>query len=107
MQYLRSEEEMAELLKRREVVEEEIEEVGLRKAWSQKHKATATETATAAAVAVFNAVTTTAAAAAAAAAELGGERIEEEVTFEETIDLENGKGMSSFLSLQAFNSWIL
>lgn len=88
MQYLRSEEEMAEQVKRGEVVEEEIEEVGLRKAWSQKHKATAT-------------------AAAAAAAELGGERIEEEVTFEETIDLENGKGMSSFLSLQAFNSWNL
>ena len=80
-----SEEEM-EQARQWEEVEEETEEVGLRKTRSQNHAAVPpapapTATAT---------VTTT---------EFGSVRIEDEVVFEERVDVEDGRGKSSSLYL--------
>ena len=80
-----SEEEM-EQARQWEEVEEETEEVGLRKTRSQNHAAVPpapapTATAT---------VTTT---------EFGSVRIEDEVVFEERVDVEDGRGKSFSLYL--------
>ena len=76
-----SEEEM-EQARQWEEVEEEIEEVGLRKTRSQNH----------AAVPPAPAVTTATATATVT-------RIEDEVVFEERVDVEDGRGKGSSLYL--------
>ena len=77
MQQQLSEEEM-EQARQWEEVEEEIEEVGLRKTRSQNHAAVTTATATATATVT---------------------RIEDEVVFEERVDVEDGRGKGSSLYL--------
>ena len=82
-----SEEEM-EQARQWEEVEEEIEEVGLRKTRSQNHAVV--PPAPAPARTATATVTTT---------EFGSVRIEDEVVFEERVDVEDGRGKSSSLYL--------
>ncbi|XP_059594111.1 uncharacterized protein LOC100852895 isoform X5 [Vitis vinifera] len=85
-----SEEEM-EQARQWEEVEEEIEEVGLRKTRSQNHAVV--PPAPAPAPTATATVTTT---------EFGSVRIEDEVVFEERVDVEDGRGVIKFGDAESF-----